>query len=143
MVTLEADGYESVYVLPDLTSFVPLVSPEYAAHFNSIGFDWARLAGAEVLEIEGLPAYEYADLIADTVTGNYLDHGVRVNSAFSSYRISDNAFSQRFGDIAGPLFPNQDSLTMTVILVNQSDPEVVTIPFLAAYLGEPFTDATS
>lgn len=143
VVTLEADGYESVYVLPDLTSFVPLVSPEYAAHFNSIGFDWARLAGAEVLEIEGLPAYEYADLIADTVTGNYLDHGVRVNSAFSSYRISDNAFSQRFGDIAGPLFPNQDSLTMTVILVNQSDPEVVTIPFLAAYLGEPFTDATS
>ena len=55
-----------------------------------------------------MDAYAYADLIASTESGNYLDHGVRVNSVFSSYRISDTDFSQRFGDIAGPSF-NEDS----------------------------------
>ena len=96
-----------------------------------------------MLEIGGLDAYAYADLIASTETGNYLDHGVRVNSVFSSYRISDTDFSQRFGDIAGPAFPDRDSLTMTLIPVGSTTPETVTIPYLANYLGANFTDQQS
>ncbi|PCH36916.1 hypothetical protein WOLCODRAFT_109384 [Wolfiporia cocos MD-104 SS10] len=143
VVSLSVNGTEDVYVVPDLADFVPLLGANYTAYYDAIGFDWTRLAGARVLEIEGLDAYAYADYVADTVTGNYLDHGVRVNSAFSSYRIADNVFSQRVGDIAGPLFPNQDNLTMTVVLANASVPETVVVPYLAAFLGSPFTDAAS
>jgi hypothetical protein len=107
--------------------------------------DWRRLAGAKVLEINGLGAYDYVDRIASNTSGNYLDHGVRVNSVFSSYRIdATNAFSQRLGDLAGPPFPDPPSVTFTLIPVNSTEKETITIPYLASYLGpQPFKDASS
>ncbi|KAH9834923.1 uncharacterized protein C8Q71DRAFT_132075 [Rhodofomes roseus] len=143
VISLEVDGAQDVYVVPDLVEFISLLGTEYTSYYASLGFDWARLAGARVVSIEGLPAYSYVDYIADTVSGNYLDHGVRVNSVFSSYRISGGNYSQRFGDLAGPVFPDLDNLTMEVILGNGTEPETVVIPYLAGYLGEPFTDAAS
>lgn len=128
---------------PDSTDLIPLVGSGFTDFFDSIGFNWQRLAGARVLKINGMDPFAYADLIADTESGNFIDHGVRVNSAFSSYRISDTDFSQRFGDISGPQFPDRDSLTLTLITVNSTKTEVVTVPYLADYLGEPFTDSAS
>ncbi|EKM57181.1 uncharacterized protein PHACADRAFT_160711 [Phanerochaete carnosa HHB-10118-sp] len=144
VVTLEDEnGVQNVFVAPDSVEFVSLLGDEFTGFFDQIGFDWKRLAGARVLEIDGMDAYAYADLIASTETGNYLDHGVRVNSVFSSYRISDTDFSQRFGDIAGPAFPDRDSLTMTLIPVGSTQAETVTVPYLADYLGANFTDQAS
>ncbi len=105
VVTLEEHGVEGVFVVPDLTEFIPLIGSDFTDFFESVHFDWQRLAGARVLKIEGEDPYAYAERIAHTQSGNYLDHGVRVNSVFSSYRISGTDFSQRFGDIAGPVFP--------------------------------------
>ncbi|KAH8102238.1 hypothetical protein BXZ70DRAFT_62790 [Cristinia sonorae] len=143
VVALEENGVQNVFVIPDLLDFIPLVGTEFTDHFAQIGFNWQRLAGAKVLEINGMDAFAYADLIAKTESGNFLDHGVRVNSVFSSYRISGSDFSQRFGDIAGPSFPDRDSLTMRLIPVNSTRPETVKIPFLASFVGAPFTDKAS
>ncbi|TBU42204.1 hypothetical protein BD309DRAFT_201633 [Dichomitus squalens] len=140
VVTLEQNGVESVFVAPDLLEFIPLVGSGYTDLLASIGFDWQRLAGARVLAIEGQDPYAYADFIAATQSGNYLDHGVRVNSVFSSYRISGNDFSQRFGDIAGPAFPDLQSLTMTLQLVNSTKPETVKVPFISSFAGVAFTN---
>ncbi|KAH9834939.1 uncharacterized protein C8Q71DRAFT_724906 [Rhodofomes roseus] len=49
----------------------------------------------------------------------------------------------RFGDLAGPLLPDLDNLTMEVILANGTEPETVVMPYLAGYLEETFTDASS
>ena len=96
-----------------------------------------------MLSIEGMAPFDYVDLVASTVSGNYLDHNVRVNSVFSSYRIVNTSFSQRFGDLAGPPIPTQQNLTFSLVLVNQTEPETVTVPFLANFIGTPFTDAQS
>lgn len=144
VVTLaDEHGVQSVFVAPDSVEFVSLLGDDFTSFFDNIGFDFRRLAGARVLQIQGMDAYAYADLIASTESGNYLDHGVRVNSVFSSYRISGTDFSQRFGDIAGPAFPDRNSLTMTLIPVGSTKAETVTVPYLADYLGEPFTDKAS
>ena len=143
MVVLEEKGVQSIFVAPDSVDLIPLVGTEFTDFFASIGFNWQRLAGARVLEIDGMEAFDYADLIASTESGNYLDHGVRVNSVFSSYRISGTDFSQRFGDIAGPAFPDRNFLTVKLIPVNSTKAETVQIPYLADYLGEPFTDQAS
>ncbi|KAI0752695.1 hypothetical protein C8Q80DRAFT_469989 [Daedaleopsis nitida] len=143
VVTLEENGQQSVFIAPDAVEFVSLVGSGFTSFFDQIGFDWKRLAGARVLQIQGKDAYDYASFISETQSGNYLDHGVRVNSAFSSYRISGADFSQRFGDIAGPAFPDLDSLTMKLIPVNSTKAETVKIPFLANYLGAAFTDKQS
>ena len=142
-MTLEENGVQNVFVVPDLLDFIPLLGTEFTDHFEQIGFNWQRLAGAKVLEIEGMDAYAYADHIASTESGNYLDHGVRVNSVFSSYRISGTDFSQRFGDIAGPAFPDRNTLKMKLIPVNSTRAEVVEVPYFADYIGLPFTDQAS
>lgn len=143
VTSLVVNGAEDVYVVPDLVEFISLLGTNYTGYFDSIGFDWARLAGARVVSIEGVPAYSYVDHLADTVSGNYLDHGVRVNSVFSSYRINTGNYSQRLGDLAGPAFPDLDNLTMEVVLANGTESETVVIPYLASYVGKPFTDAAS
>lgn len=128
---------------PDSVEFLSQLGDEFTGFFDSIGFDWKRLAGAKVVEIDGKALYDYVDFIAKTVSGNYLDHGVRVNSVFSSYRISDTAFSQRIGDLAGPIGVKQTSLKMKLIPAGSESIETVDIPFLANYLGLPFTDKES
>ncbi|PIL29017.1 hypothetical protein GSI_09065 [Ganoderma sinense ZZ0214-1] len=138
VVTLEQNGAEGVYVVPDLDQFIPLLGSNFTDYFASAKFDWKRLAGARVLEIEGKDPYAYAEHIAHTQSGNYLDHGVRVNSVFSSYRISGTSYSQRFGDIAGSAFPDKDTLTMKVHVVNATKAETIKVPFLASFAGVPF-----
>ena len=143
VVTLEENGVQSVFIAPDSVEFISLLGPDFTSFFDSIGFNWQRLAGARVLEIEGMAPFDYVDLIARTVSGNYLDHGVRVNSVFSSYRIVGTDFSQRVGDLAGPTVPTQTHLTMKLVVVNSTNEETVEIPFLANFLGQPFTDKAS
>ena len=143
VVTLEENGVQSVFVAPDSVEFINLLGTDYTSFFDSIGFNWKRLAGAKVLKIEGQDPYAYAKHIAATKSGNYLDHGVRVNSVFSSYRISGTDYSQRFGDIAGPAFPDLETLTLTLIPVNSTKAETIKVPFLSDYLGEQFTDKES
>ncbi|ESK91666.1 peptidase s41 family protein [Moniliophthora roreri MCA 2997] len=143
VVTLEVDGVQGVYIAPDAVEFISLLGSEYTGFFDSIGFDWKRLAGAKVTSIEDQDPYDYVDFIARTVSGNYLDHGVRVNSVFSSYRISANTYSQRLGDLAGPSGVQRTSLKFKLIPVNSTQEETVTVPYLASFLGNQFTDKDS
>ncbi|KAJ6591037.1 hypothetical protein DFH09DRAFT_1138386 [Mycena vulgaris] len=140
IVSLEVKGVQGVYIIPDLVDLVTLLGPDFT---DLITVDWQRLAGAKVISIEGREAYDYVDFIAKTVSGNYLDHGVRVNSVFSSYRLSGADYSQRFGDLAGPTGVAQTSLTFKLIAVNSTKVETVTVPYIASFAGAPFTNQSS
>jgi hypothetical protein len=143
LVSFVQDGTQSVFVAPDSVDLIPLIGSGFTDLLAAIPFNWQRFAGARVLSINGIDPYAYADLIADTESGNFIDHGVRVNSAFGSYRISDVDFSQRFGDISGPAFPDRSSLTLTLIPANGTAAETVVVPYIADYLGASFTDSAS
>jgi hypothetical protein len=143
VISLDVNGVSNVYIAPDSVELINLLGTSFTSFFTQLGFDWQRLAGAKVLEIEGMDAYAYVDLIAKTVSGNYLDHGVRVNSVFTSYRISGTAFSQRIGDLAGPTDVTRTSLTFKLIPVGSTKVETVAVPYLASYGGGPFTDSAS
>ena len=140
---MEENGVQNVFIVPDAVQLISQLGSNYTGFFEKIGFNWQRLAGAKVLEIQDMDAYAYVDLIADTVSGNYLDHGVRVNSVFSSYRIVSGVFSQRFGDLAGPEDVTHTSLKFKLIPANSTKVETVNIPYLADYIGNPFTDSAS
>lgn len=143
VITASVNGQEGVYIAPDAVEFLSLLGDDFTSFFDSINFNWTRLAGAKVLEIDDKDPYDYVDTIASTVSGNYLDHGVRVNSVFTSYRISGTDFSQRLGDLAGPIGVVQTELKFKLIPVGSTSAETVTVPFLASFLGVPFTDAES
>ncbi|KAJ7628461.1 hypothetical protein FB45DRAFT_1028550 [Roridomyces roridus] len=140
IVSLEIDGVQGVYITPDLVDFVSLLGTGLT---DLITIDWQRLAGAKVVSIEGQDPYTYVEHIANTVSGNYLDVGVRVNSVFSSYRLVANTYSQRFGDLAGPTGVAQNSLTFKLIVANSTKVETITIPYIASFVGLPFTDRDS
>lgn len=72
------------------------IGPDYLDYYTGIGFNWQQYAGSKVLTIGGLDAYAYVDHVASTYTGEYLDHGVRVNSVFSSYRLAGGGWLVRF-----------------------------------------------
>ncbi|KAH8990803.1 hypothetical protein EDB92DRAFT_1946330 [Lactarius akahatsu] len=134
---------KGIFIAPDSVEFLNQLGLEFTAFFAAKKFNWQRLAGAKVLTIGGLPASVYIDNIARTVSGNYLDHNVRVNSVVSSYRIVNTDFSQRLGDLAGQLFLTQTSLKFSLIPVNSTTPEVVDVPFVSDFIGAPFTDGPS
>ncbi|KAG6827294.1 hypothetical protein H0H92_012459 [Tricholoma furcatifolium] len=143
LISIEVDGEQGVYVAFDARDVISQLPPAYESYFDGLGFDWKRLQGARILQIEGQDPYDYVDTIARTVSGNYLDHGIRVNSVFTSYRISGTAFSQRLGDLAGPIDVSKTSLTFKLVPVNSTVEETVKVPYLAAYTGAPFTDTAS
>jgi hypothetical protein len=140
VVILEEDGVQDVYIAPDSVEFLSLLGPEFIAFFKDLGFDWQRLAGAKVSHIGGMAAFDYIDLIASKISGNYLDHGIRVNSVLSSYRIVNNSFSQRLGDLAGPEILTQTHLAMTLTPANSTKAETINIPFVADFIGVNFTN---
>ncbi|THH12597.1 hypothetical protein EW146_g7542 [Bondarzewia mesenterica] len=143
IVSLEVNGTQNVYIAPDSVDFISLAGSSFANFYSALDFDWQRLAGAKVIQIEGMDAYDYVDVIADTVTGNYLDHGVRVNSVFSGYRFAGSSFSQKFGDLAGQQFSQAENISFTLIPAGSDQEESVTVPFLAAFMGSAFEDRDS
>ncbi|TDL18401.1 hypothetical protein BD410DRAFT_500291 [Rickenella mellea] len=143
VVMLNMNGTDGVYVIPDLIEFIDQLGTDFTDYFDTIKFNWKRLAGAKVVSIEGMNPYDYIDLIAKNVSGNYLDRGVRANSVVSSYRIVNTDFSQRFGDLAGPTFVDQNSLTFSVIPINSTKVETVEVPYYAGYYGNKFTDGAT
>ncbi|KZV63402.1 hypothetical protein PENSPDRAFT_211766 [Peniophora sp. CONT] len=143
VVILEENGVQGVFIIPDLVDFLPLAGDAFISYLEDKGFDWKRLAGAEVSKINDINAFDYIDHIATTISGNFLDHGIRVNSVLSSYRITNNAYSQRFGDLAGPPIVTQTSLRMTLRTANSTETETVDIPFVASLLGIGFADQAS
>jgi len=134
-----------VFISPDSNVLFDGVGQDFADYFNNKGFDWKRLAGAEVLEIGGLPVLDYIDYVARTASGNFLDHNIRVNSVVSSYQLPSGNFSQRLGDLASSLVLTQTSLTFSLIPVDSTSgtPESIDIPFVAAFGGQPFVDGQS
>ncbi|KAI9438203.1 hypothetical protein H4582DRAFT_2076810 [Lactarius indigo] len=132
-----------IFIAPDSVEFFSQLGTNFTDFFVAKKFNWQRLAGAKVLTIGGLPASDYIDEIARTVSGNYLDRNLRVNSVVSSYRIVNTTFSQRVGDLAGPIFLTQTSLNFSLIPVNSTTPEFVDVPFVAALIGAPFSDGPS
>ncbi|KAN0139277.1 hypothetical protein V8E53_002778 [Lactarius tabidus] len=132
-----------IFIAPHSVEFLSQFGPNFTEFFAEKNFNWQRLAGASVLTIGGLPASDYIDEIARTVSGNYLDHNVRVNSVVSSYGIPNTTISQRLGDLAGPFFLTQTSLNFSLILVNSTVPEFVDVPFVAGLIGTPFADGPS
>ncbi|KAI9513423.1 hypothetical protein F5148DRAFT_1273072 [Russula earlei] len=143
VVSVSVDGMEDVYIAPDIDEFISLLPDGFASYYESIDFNWKRLAGARVLRIEGMPSYEYVAHVADTVTGTYLDHGLRENSVFTSYRLIGTSYSQKFGDLAGRVFDPIEDLTIELIPVGESQAEIVTVPFLDVFLGNSFSDRDS
>jgi len=85
--------------------------------YDGIGFDWKRLAGATVAEVEGKKAYGDVDHLAAIQVGNHLDHGICVNSVFTGYIVACSNWSRKLFPFTSQQFPDQGNLTTEVVPV--------------------------
>jgi hypothetical protein len=136
---------EGVFIDLNPGSLVDSLGPDFAGILVAKGLNWTRIAGAKVIEIDGLPVLQYIDKIARTVSGDYLDHNIRVNKVVSSYGISGTNITQLLGVHASEIFLKQTSLDFLLIPVgsNSEKAELVNVPFVAAFIGQNFTDGPS
>lgn len=132
-----------VFIAPNSVELIELLGEGYYGYYDSINFDWRRLAGAEVLAIEGVDPYDYVTRVADWQSGNYLDQNIRINSVFTSYRIVNGGYSQRFGDLAGPVDVSAADLTFKIKFPNAPEPEDVVIPYYSNLIGLAYKDGAS
>ncbi|KAI0772829.1 hypothetical protein BD413DRAFT_35102 [Trametes elegans] len=140
IVAFEQDGEESIFVAPDSVELISQLGANYTSQLEALNFDWKRLAGAKVVEIEGAPAWDYVEDFAHKRGSGFLDLNIRISTAFSSYTIYQNEYYQKVGGVAGLRFPERDALTLQVVVKNATEAETVKVPYVSAYLGKPFTN---
>ncbi|CAE6411508.1 unnamed protein product [Rhizoctonia solani] len=143
LVALEKNGTQDIYIAPNAAEVISLLGTNYTSYFDAKGFNWKKYAGAKVLTIDGIPAWTYVNGVATNQSGYYIDHNIRVNTVFTNYQLNDGVWSQRLGDLGGPLFPDRDRLTLSLIAVNSTSSEIVNFEYRANYLGASFTDSHS
>jgi hypothetical protein len=136
---------DDVFIAQNSGDLVDGLGHDFSRILTAKGLNWTRIAGAKVIEINGLPVRSYIDKIARTVSGGFLDHNIRVNRVVSSYSDPGTGLSQRLGDHASEDFLKQTSLDFLLIPVgsNSGKPEHVNVPFVAAFTGVDFTDGAS
>jgi hypothetical protein len=134
---------DGIFIAPDSVDILNQFGPNFPSFFAAKNFDWTRLAGASVITIEGVPASDYIDEVARNVSGVILDHNVRVNRVFTNYALVNTTFSQLLGSLASRAVLTQASLNFSLIPVNSTVRESVVIPFVAHFIGRPFTDGPS
>jgi hypothetical protein len=136
---------KGIFIAPEIAELFGHLGPEFEEFYTNRGFNWRRLAGAEVRKIGGIPAWEYIGYISDNVAGVFLDFNVRVNFALSGYMMRGLVTRQRLGILASRNFLMETSLEFSVVPVNatSTEPEHVKVPFVAVFNGAPFKDKES
>lgn len=131
-----------IRILPEASILLTGLGSNFVKRYN---YDFEQYDGALVNAIDGQSANEYVDFIARTVVGTYLDHGVRTNSVFSSYRLlPESQWDQKLGDFAAPVGVAKDGVNMTITRINATTSETIYVPYQAFFLGRrPFTSAAS
>ncbi|TFK66892.1 hypothetical protein BDN72DRAFT_871423 [Pluteus cervinus] len=88
----------------------------------------ASLSGAKVLTINGEAPFNAVNANA-AIAGSYQGLGTRQNGYFSSYQRSSGGWNYLLGNFAQQALPLDDQVTLTILRVNQTRTETVTIPY--------------
>ena len=133
LVVFASDSGSSFYIRPDLVQVAN--GTLRAAHYASVGIDLAALAGAQVLSINGLDAWDYALNVGVPSTGRYPDPGQRLNR-FAVFRGRSHTGPQErhTGSFSDLQDYSADSFNMTV-LRNDGAQVDVTVPWLTSLKG--------
>lgn len=122
----------NIFVVPDVANFVS--DAGFTTLYSNAGIDVAGLAGAQVVSIEGKPAWDYLEQDKLPVTGVYTDRQQRLNSVFASYQSEGGRWSRIPGRFTSTRDWSKNNLTMTVQTAAGATREIV-IPWVVRWNG--------
>ncbi|KAF7345744.1 Peptidase S41 family protein ustP [Mycena venus] len=145
----EKDGSQNVYIVPEAfqvasAEFADQISVWQDALSGSLKGKLESLSGAKVLLINGKPPFDAVDANA-LITGGHEPLGTRQNSFFSSYVRSTTDWAYNMGDFAQQSLPLSDSVDLVIQRVNQTTPDVLTLPYRSRINPEtvPFNNSAT
>lgn len=130
----------SIYIVPDVARFVNTTG--FNLIYADAGINVAGLAGAQVLSIEGKPAWDYIEQDKLPVTGVYLDKQQRLNSVFASYAADGGVWGRVPGRFTSTRDWTKNNLTMTVKTTAGQTQDLV-IPWVVRYASRSTWNYTS
>ncbi|KAK7047451.1 hypothetical protein VNI00_006682 [Paramarasmius palmivorus] len=150
LVLLTDDGGEqNIHIAPEAFS---VAAKEFADQIDvwqnslqgQLKGNLASLNGAKVLAINGKDPWHAVNANA-AITGGFQGFGTRQNSFFASYQHFVYTFNYALGDFAQQALPLDESVTLTLVRVNETSSLTVEIPYRARMsLGTgSFTDSAS
>ncbi|KAF9525913.1 hypothetical protein CPB83DRAFT_858837 [Crepidotus variabilis] len=92
----------------------------------------SSLSGAKVLEINGNDPWDAVEANV-AIAGSYQAHTTRQNAYFASYQRSTTGWVYRMGDFAQQSLPLSDSVTLTVLRLNQTKSDTFTLPYRSRF----------
>ncbi|KAJ7501967.1 hypothetical protein B0H11DRAFT_2171208 [Mycena galericulata] len=135
----EKDGSQNVYIVPEAflvasAEFADEISVWQDALPGSLKGQLESLSGAKVLLIDGKPLFDAINANA-LITGGFEPFGTRQNSFFSSYVRSTSDWAYNMAD----------SVDLVIQRVNQTNPDVITLPYRSRINPEtvPFNSSTT
>ncbi|KAH9478024.1 Peptidase S41 family protein ustP [Psilocybe cubensis] len=145
----EADGSQNVHIAPEAFTVASAEFPDQIDVWQNalpgpLKGKLSTLSGAKVLQINGQDPFVAVNANA-LITGSFQALGTRQNSFFSSYQRSTTGWNYVMGNFAQQSLPLSDSVTLTIVRVNHTLPEVVVLPYRAR-IGSAthnFTDTAS
>uniref|UniRef100_A0A0W0FIA0 Uncharacterized protein n=1 Tax=Moniliophthora roreri TaxID=221103 RepID=A0A0W0FIA0_MONRR len=144
----DAYGEQSVTIAPEAflvasTEFADQIDVWQNALPGKLKGQLASLNGAKVLAINGKDPWDAINANA-AITGSYQGFGTRQNSFFASYQRSTTTFNYILGNFAQQALPLAESVSLRIIRVNETAPEVIQLPYRARINGAAnFTDGAS
>ncbi|KAJ7314970.1 hypothetical protein DFH08DRAFT_894316 [Mycena albidolilacea] len=129
----EKDGSQNVHIVPEAfqvasAEFADEISVWQDALPGKLKGKLESLSGAKVLSINGRPPFDAVNANA-LITGSFQGLGTRQNAFFSSYTRSTTNFSYSMGNFAQQSLPLADSVNLVIQRVNQTKPDVITLPY--------------
>ncbi|KAK7047460.1 hypothetical protein VNI00_006691 [Paramarasmius palmivorus] len=144
----DSNGDQNVHIAPEAFS---VASKEFADQIDvwqnalpgNLKGKLSSLNGAKVLAINGKSPWDAVNANA-AITGGYQGFGTRQNSFFASYQRSTSTFNYILGNFAQQALPLAESVTLTLVRVNETFPIIASIPYRARINGASnFTDGAS
>lgn len=124
---IENNGKVEIYLVPDLPVYA--YEAGFAQIYERNGLNTSALAGAQVLSIDGMNAWDYLDGPASKRIGSYQDPAQRFNALLASYSASEGAFGRIAGGFTSTPNLTQSSITMIVKPVQGPQTNVV-VPWI-------------
>ncbi|KAJ7511260.1 hypothetical protein B0H11DRAFT_2152160 [Mycena galericulata] len=135
----EEDGSQNVYIVPEAflvasAEFADEISVWQDALPGSLKGQLESLSGAKVLLIDGKPPFDAINANA-LITGGFEPFGTRQNSFFSRYVRSTSDWAYNMAD----------SVDLVIQRVNQTNPDVISLPYRSRINPEtvPFNSSTT
>ena len=129
----DAEEHGTIHLAPDLPIFA--AGSGATELYAYLGINTTFLAGARVIQIDGLPIWLWLDQVGVPSVGEYQDTEHRLNYLFAGYKGgAGGGFERQGGRFITTYQLDRDNVTLEVVPFGGERQEVV-VPWYTAYLG--------